>query len=366
MKQEIVLWRDLFEGSRHYFMRFAYDVKLIGHVRALAGARWSPEHKAWHVSAGRAGLLFLYAYLSEEADVKVDKSLERYVEVRAELEMPVGEVLEALKAYEVYLHHVRYSASTVRTYLNAVRVFLQWAKKPVAEIGNQDLILFNSHLRLQGFSASYQNQVASGVKLFFARLHERQLDVEKIERPRQEHKLPNVLSKEEVARLLEAVRNPKHKTMLSLIYACGLRRGELLRLKPTDINSQRGILLIRQSKGNKDRIVPVPKRMIALLREYYKAYRPKVWLFEGFGAGEPYSPRSLQMVMRQAVAAAHINKPATLHWLRHSYATHLLERGTDLRYIQALLGHNSSKTTEIYTHVSTQGLQNIVSPFEDL
>ena len=156
------------------------------------------------------------------------------------------------------------------------------------------------------------------------------------------------------------------KTILSLIYACGLRRGELLRLKPQDILSDRNLLHIKQSKGKKDRVVPLSPKLLEMLREYYKSYRPKVWLFEGQKQGTPYSEKSLESILKQAITKANINKPVTLHWLRHSYATHLLESGTDLRYIQELLGHNSSRTTEIYTHVGSKNIQQIKSPFDDL
>jgi len=180
------------------------------------------------------------------------------------------------------------------------------------------------------------------------------------------HKLPNVLSKEEVKRIISSPINVKHRTMLSLIYACGLRRGELLNLKPNDVDSKRGLLLIRQAKGKKDRIVPISDKTIEMLRDYYKAHRPIVWLFEGQTPEEQYSEQSLQSVFKLAVSKAKIRKKPTLHWLRHSYATHLLESGTDLRFIQELLGHRSSKTTEIYTHVTNNSLKKIRSPFDDM
>ena len=171
---------------------------------------------------------------------------------------------------------------------------------------------------------------------------------------------------EEVKAILEAHANIKHRTMLSLIYACGLRRSELLNLKPENIDSKRGILVILNAKGKKERIVPISERLIGMLRDYYKACRPKVWLFEGQTEGEKYSDVSLENVLKQALKKVKITKKVTLHWLRHSYATHLLESGTDLRFIQELLGHKSSKTTEIYTHVSTQSLKKIKSPFDEL
>ncbi len=154
--------------------------------------------------------------------------------------------------------------------------------------------------------------------------------------------------------------------MLSLIYSCGLRCGELLNLRPENIDSKRGLVLIKQAKAKKDRIVPLSLKILDLLREYYKTAKPINWLFEGQTKGEKYDERSLQNVLKQSLAKTGISKPATLHWLRHSFATHLLENGTDLRYIQELLGHNSSKTTEIYTHVSNKQIQRIVSPFDTL
>ena len=165
---------------------------------------------------------------------------------------------------------------------------------------------------------------------------------------------------------MDSLVNIKHRTMLSLIYACGLRRSELLNLRPLNVDSKRNLLLILNSKGKKDRVVPISDNIVEMLRNYYKMYKPKVWLFEGQKAGDQYSEESLAKVLKQACIKAGIKKPVTLHWLRHSYATHLLESGTDLRYIQELLGHKSSKTTEIYTHVSTKSLQNIKSPFDEL
>jgi integrase/recombinase XerD len=154
--------------------------------------------------------------------------------------------------------------------------------------------------------------------------------------------------------------------MLSLIYSCGLRCGELLALKPVHIDSKRNIVLLKNSKGKKDRIVQLSSKILEILRDYYKMYKPQIYLFEGQIKGTQYDSRSLQQVLKQALKKSDIRKPVTLHWLRHSYATHLLESGTDLRYIQELLGHSSSKTTEIYTHVSTKSLQQIKSPFDDL
>lgn len=279
-----------------------------------------------------------------------------------------AEHLSKLAAFKAHLDSRRYSQNTISVYTDCLSTFFRFhAQKPVEEIDNEDVVVFNSEYILKNkYSSSFQNQVVNAIKLFFKEIQFKQLDIESIHRPRQEHKLPNVLSKEEVKAILGAPANLKHRAMLSLIYACGLRRSELLNLTLKDIHSERNLLIIRQSKGKKDRIVPIGDKLIQSLRDYYKIFKPITWLFEGQNIGMQYSEKSLQNVLKQSLAKANITKPVTLHWLRHSYATHLLESGTDLRFIQELLGHSSSKTTEIYTHVSTKSLQKIISPFDTL
>ena len=282
--------------------------------------------------------------------------------------MREGEIIAQIEFYKNILVVERYSASTIKTYCEALTVFLNYFKeKKSHEISNEDFHQFQlDYILKKGLSSSYQNQVINAIRLYFKRLRNSSIQVDKIQRPRKEHKLPNVLSKEEVRSILDACGNLKHRVMLCLIYSAGLRRSELLALKPLDIDSKRMVIIIRQSKGKRDRIVGLSEKILEQLRSYYKAYKPSVYLFEGQKKGERYSERSLAKVLDTACEKAGIKKPVSLHWLRHSYATHLMEAGTDLRHIQTLLGHKSSKTTEIYTHVSTRSIQNIKSPFDDL
>ena len=191
------------------------------------------------------------------------------------------------------------------------------------------------------------------------------LITEQIERPRSEHKLPNVLSEEEVMRIINNVQNIKHKAILLTIYSAGLRISEAVNLKIADIDSSRHLILIKGAKGKKDRNSLLSEKLLVYLRKYFLMYKPKVWLFEGQYGGQ-YSDSSIQAIFREACNAAKITKKATVHTLRHSFATHLLERGTDLRYIQELLGHSSSKTTEIYTHITHKGMEQIKSPLDNL
>lgn len=307
-----------------------------------------------------------FGLVNESSTIKAISN-ETSEKISAPLELSPETVLR-ITELKRWMRSKRYSEHTIKTYCDAVGTFLKFHKtKSLSEISNADLVDFNNdYVHKNQLSASFQNQVINGVKLFFRQIENRALDIELLHRPKRPKLLPNVLSKEEVKAILRAHANIKHKAMLSLIYSCGLRCGELLRLTLNDIDSKRNLLIVRQAKGRKDRIVPLSSMTIALLRDYYIGYRPKHFLFEGQQADSSYDERSLQSVLKQALIKAGINKPVTLHWLRHSYATHLLEAGTDLRYIQEILGHTSSRTTEIYTHVSTKSIQKIVSPFDTL
>lgn len=359
-------------GKKRLKIAFEYNLDLIKAVKSINGSRWSQSHKAWHIPDLGDHSLYLIKkafsdYLSDyKLHIRVNKTPS--YDIESSNSLLSTKTLEQINAFSKWLAHKRYSSSTIDTYIDAVRVFMRFLHpKGAEEVVSGDMVNFvNQYIIKRGHSYSYQNQIINGAKLFFREIVKSELDVETFNRPRRQKRLPNVLSKEEVKQIINAPNNIKHKAMLSLVYACGLRRGELLNLKGTDIDSNRKVLIIRDAKGKKDRIVPISEKLIVLLREYYKLHKPVRWLFEGHQSGHQYSGQSIQSVFRDALRKAKIRKSATLHWLRHSYATHLLENGTDLRYIQELLGHNSSRTTEIYTHVSTKNIRNIKSPFDDL
>lgn len=323
---------------------------LINRFKKLEDAKWSASLKVWHIPDNKQNRLkFGIEPLLSKPQIKSDINNE-------------------LENFKKYLKTKRYSPNTLKTYVDALKTFLIYFNdKNIKDINNEDVVSFyHDYILKKNLSVSFQNQIVNAIKLYFATIQDKLINLDKIHRPRPEHKLPNVLSKEEIKAILIAHANIKHKAMLSLIYSCGLRRSELLNLKLTDIDSKRNIVIIRQAKGKKERIVPLSAKILEMLRNYYQVYRPGTYLFEGQEPSTMYSEKSLQSVLKQALKKAGITKPVTLHWLRHSYATHLLESGTDLRYIQTLLGHNSSRTTEIYTHVSTKSIQQIKSPFDDL
>ena len=352
-----------------------FNEQLFLKMRNLEDAKWNQIDKVWTLPKKATTLPLLFktfrgiAWIDMcelKADKKVINPQNRLRKI--ELEPLSEDRMMELSNFKKHLMSKRYSENTINTYSDALSLFLRFFhSKPIIDIDNEDLIRFNNEYILeQKLSSSFQNQVVNAIKLFFAVRKGKKLDPDLVHRPRPAKTLPNVLSKEDVKSILEAHNNLKHKVMLSLIYSCGLRCGELIALEPHHIDSKRNIVLIKNSKGKKDRIVPLSPKILELLREYYKIHKPKNYLFEGQTAGMPYDSRSLQLVLKQSLKKTCISKPVTLHWLRHSYATHLLENGTDLRYIQELLGHSSSKTTEIYTHVSTKSIQQIKSPFDDL
>ena len=334
------------KGSKWIAVYFEKSAELNARIKKLERAHWSYSINAWLLPI-------------------TPEYLKQFKFTNA---IPSETVLRKAEEFTRWMRSKRYSENTILTYVDALKSFLKYYnERKIEELTNADIVNYNNdYILKKNLSASYQNQTVNAIKLFFKTIQNTSIDFEQVHRPKRSKTLPNVLSKEEVKEILNALQNSKHRIMLSLIYACGLRRSELLNLVPTDIDSKRNILLIRNAKGKKDRIAPLSDKMLNLLRDYYKLYKPSKWLFEGEQKGEQYSERSISNVLKQALEKTNIKRPVSLHWLRHSYATHLLESGTDLRYIQELLGHKSSKTTEIYTHVSTKSLRNIKSPFDDL
>jgi integrase/recombinase XerD len=365
----IIVERVVHKDEPRLLLQFDKDQSLIDLIRTIPDCKWSKTHGAWHVpddSESKAQLVKITG-MGITIRWSDQKSVASAIQPKIDNTSPPSAFTSDIAKFRQYLKQRRYSPNTIVHYTNGLRVFLQFVGKPPAEITNKDLERFNhDYIIGRSYSFSFQNQIINAVKLFFRSIYSVRFDVDEVERPRREHRLPNVLSKAEVKRILESHANIKHRTILSLIYACGLRRSELLHLKPEHVDSKRGLLIIKQAKGNKDRVVPLSEKIVQMLREHYKVNRPTRWLFEGQVKGEQYSETSLEKILKVACEKANIKKKVTLHWLRHSYATHLLESGTDLRYIQELLGHKSSKTTEIYTHVTTQSIQKIQSPFDNL
>jgi site-specific recombinase XerD len=272
----------------------------------------------------------------------------------------------ALHRTEEQLKVRRYSWRTVKSYLSHLRLFFANHTSLKLEDINSELIRTYIVMRAEkgNYAEATQNQTLNAVKFWLEQVEGREkafIDL----RPKKKQQLPNVLSMEEVSRLFKATENLKHRCILMTIYSAGLRLSEVCKLRIQDIHSDRGQIFVHGGKGKKDRYTTLSQSLLVELRLYFKEYRPKYWLFEGQTGGE-YSVRSVQAILRKSVEKSKINSHATVHTLRHSYATHLLEGGTSLRHIQELLGHASSRTTEIYTHVSNEESARIISPLDRL
>ncbi|MFY7734696.1 MAG: site-specific tyrosine recombinase/integron integrase [Bacteroidia bacterium] len=336
----------LHKGSPRIAVYFEKNTSLIARIKTFEDARWSASKKYWHLPDTEANRLHFKLPLAHTL-------------------VPNADGIASIETFKRYLLSKRYSENTINTYSDALKSFLTFCNtKAVKDISNTDFIAYNNDYILKNtFSSSYQNQIVNAIKLFFKIVNESKIEIDKIHRPKREKTLPNVLSKEEVFKIIDTTENLKHKTLLALIYSAGLRISEALNIKPKDIDSVRMLIHVKNAKGKKDRYTLLSEKVLLLLREYYLVYKPKIYLFEGQFGGM-YSSRSAQIILKNAAEKAGIKKSITLHTLRHSFATHLLESGTDLRYIQDLLGHSSPKTTMIYTHVSNDSLKKIKNPFD--
>ncbi|MSQ79343.1 MAG: integrase [Flavobacteriaceae bacterium] len=346
------------KAAQVVLVRFAFDKELGNEIRKIPNMKWSNSKKAWYSPYSKEVLQEIKTIFTPLCTIDATPLKEKLTTALGPKTRELSEeAKQGIESFVRWMQSKRYSPNTVKTYSEALHLFLKYFNaKPLSNITLNDIIAFNNDYILKNkLSASYQNQVVNAVKLFFANMQNTKVDVKLIHRPKQYNPLPKVLATEEVALIINALDNVKHRCMLGLIYSAGLRRSELLNLKITDIDSKRMQLRICKAKGGKDRITPLSETALQMLRQYYKEHKPKDYLFEGQG-GEQYSERSLALVLKKACEKAGIKKQVNLHMLRHSYATHLLEAGTDLRFIQELLGHKSSKTTEIYTHVSQKSL----------
>ena len=261
-----------------------------------------------------------------------------------------------------------YSDNTLKTYRNEFAQLLYVLKSnSVNDLDSERLrryfLYCTNTLKL---SENTMHSRINAVKFYFEQVLKREKFFFEIPRPKKPLMLPNVLAISQVEKLFAQLENLKHKTMLYLAYSAGLRVSEVINLKVKDIHSARMVINIRGAKGKKDRTVALSVGILDLLRKYYVAYKPTDWLFEGQYKDTPYSTRSLQQIFHRAKTAAKISQDVTFHSLRHSYATHLHESGTDIKLIQELLGHNDLNTTMRYTHVSNRTLEIIKSPFDNL
>lgn len=346
---------------------FGFNKNLTNKIRKFPFSKWNAENRWWTIP-------FAEKFVAELRQLAENHKLTFVYEEEGQ-----GAGKSKISEYDIpnyrpcpsdfieKLRELRYSEQTLKTYKSLFEEFINYYHK--YDIGKIDEPMIKAYLRYlvteRKVSVSYQNQAINAIKFYYERILGGQRKVYYIDRPRREKTLPTVLSEEEIVSLITSINNIKHKAILMTIYSAGLRISEAINLKIKDVDSKRMQIRVEQSKGKKDRYTLLSTKTLEVLRKYFTEYKPKQWLFEGQSGGQ-YSSRSIQNILKVAIAKTSIKKKVTVHTLRHSFATHLLENGTDLRYIQNLLGHESSKTTEIYTHITTKGFDQIKSPLDKL
>jgi site-specific recombinase XerD len=362
-------------GKRQMKVEFPYSTLVKDTVKNFQGISWSRTHGCFYLPYSRSLFLELYAYLRkykyfvDYEELTSAKPLPKLRKVEQRISKPEllkGKSITYFKEYKEYLSGLRHSSSTITTYTNFIADFLLFVgKRPLESIDNTMIQRFVERLVIdKGYSISSHRQLISAIKHFGERFTVSGIEVTTLQRPMRQKRLPVVLSQQEVITLLRSTANLKHRMALALIYSAGLRISELLKLRTADIDPERKQIRIHQAKGRKDRYVILAESIVPLLQNYLATYRPSDYLIEGVDGG-PYSAQSVRNFLRRSCRKAGIKKHITPHTLRHSYATHLIENGVGLRYVQELLGHAKPETTMIYTHIAKKDLLQIRSPLDD-
>lgn len=354
-------------------------------IRKLRGIRWCGGNNLWYIPLTRedykkAKTFFegkvsfethvLKAYLEQRRSCLPLVASEQLGKRRADLLLNYPLCKENLSAFERYyalLQLKGYSPNTIRTYLNEFHPLLRLlGTTAVSSLTKQHVQTYLLWLlQKRAYTETHLHTTVNALKFYFEQVEGRQREFYDLPRPKKPHKLPSVLAEEEVIALLQRTANLKHRALLMTSYSAGLRVSELVSLEIRDIDSKRMMLHVREGKGKKDRMVPLSKKLLETLRAYFKAYKPSLFLFEA-EPSRAYSAHSAQLILKAAKQRAGIQKRGSIHLLRHAYATHLLEAGTDIRYIQTFLGHQSLQTTMRYTHVSRLKIESIQSPLDRL
>jgi len=350
----------LHRNNSVFFLHFYFNDLIIEKLKSIS-ASWSQTKKCWCLKNSEENLALILELFKDVTKVDVSKIPKK---TRFKRDLTTAEK-KILNNFYLFLKGKRYSQSTIQTYTFFVADFINFhTKTPLEELTNRDVELFIETVFIErNYSVSSQRQFISALKIFTVFYPQIKINNLSLERPKKSRTLPSVLSQEEVLRIIQYTQNIKHRAILTLLYSCGLRIGELINLKLEDFHVERKQLIVKKGKGRKDRYVSLADSFLPLLSNYYLSYKPTIYFVEGQNGGK-YSAESIRSFLRKSCKKAGIRKLVTPHTLRHSYATHLLENGVDLRYIQTLLGHSKPETTMIYTHVQRKDLMEIQNPLD--
>lgn len=373
-KQRTITLKHLVISETKYIgIKFYPDKVIHALIKELPNPRWSTKYGMVCLPNTRKNLTAIFkkfqgivwintSHFFSKRRLKKDAS-ELNVDALRKRKRPEG-FRRCPESYLQKLEIRKYSYNTAKTYISCFEGFINYYKgRELMGISEEEILLYLQYIVKSGKSSSYLNQVINSIKFYYEVVHNMPNRFYALDRPIKEQKLPNVLSKDAIMKMISTTFNIKHRCILSLLYSAGLRRGEVLNLGIKDIESDRKLIKVRAGKGQKDRYSLLSEKLLLDLRLYYKEYQPKEFLFEGVHGGK-YSATSVDNIVKAAARRAGIVQKVSSHTLRHSFATHLLENGADLRHIQILLGHSSTKTTEIYTHVATKVFENLKSPLD--
>jgi site-specific recombinase XerD len=343
-------------------LKFNYCDTLIDLLRKVPAIHWSKSLGCWYLKDTPENLVLVFKIFKNITGIDSRKISNKKKTFKRNL---TATEKKLLNGFYLYLKGKRYSKSTIQTYTFFVADFINFhTDTPISELTNRNVEVFIETVFIaRNYSVSSQRQFISALKIFIVFCPETQITGLLLVRPKKSRQLPNVLSQEEVLKLLQCTPNIKHRAILALIYSCGLRISELVNLKLIHFHIDRKQLIIKNGKGRKDRYVSLADSFLPLLSNYYHTYKPKIYFVEGLNGGS-YSQESVRQFLRRSCKRAEISRTVTPHTLRHSYATHLLENGVDIRYIQSLLGHTKPETTMIYTHVRRKDLMEIQNPLD--
>ena len=359
--------RGHYKNQDSIFVHFKYNDLLISVIRRTKVFKWSVSKRCWHAPFTNHNLKLANQIFDTIALTNIDQSIYKpATQPPPRKERTISEKnKEIIRAYVSYLRGKCYSESTIKTYFTFIADFFDFINLvPLEELTNRHVELFIENVFIpRHYSISTHRQFTSAMKLFVGFYPGTKIDGLILDRPKKSRILPTVLSHEEIINILRCTKNLKHRAILAMIYSAGLRISELINLQLAHIDIQRRQINVKNSKGRKDRNVILAKSSIPLILNYLNTYKPKTFFAEG-QPSERYSQESIRAFLKRSCKAANIAKTVTPHTLRHSYATHLLENGIDLRYIQELLGHSKPETTMIYTHVSKKDLLRIESPLD--
>lgn len=371
--RSVTLKHLLIKEKRYIGLQFNTDKVIHALVKQLPEVKWSNTYNMAYIVNNKNNLDKIFQIFNGVAWVNCNHFFDKKIikQNNEDIDITWFRKRQLPTTYRVcptnYLDKLelkKYANNTVKSYVSTFEAFINYYNtKELIEINELDVRTYVLKLVQEDKSNSYINSAINSIKFYYESVLGMPNRFYEIERPRKEKKLPKVLSKEDVLSIIANTNNLKHKCIVSLLYSSGIRRNELINLKITDIDSKRMLIRIEAAKGNKDRYTLLSQSLLIDLREYYKQYKPKKYIVEGL-YGKQYSGQSIGKVVLNAALKAGIQIPVTPHMLRHSFATHLLEAGVDLRQIQVLLGHSSSKTTEIYTHVATTTFQKIKNPLD--